>query len=657
MILLDRSEEPIASILILTRDNLELLGRCLSALAASIDPQRTPYETIVLFQEMDDAVVRSFLKSVRGIHALSSPINLGFGGGNNFAAARAKGEYLVLLNDDTRPQPGWLDWLVRAARSDDRVGAVGSRLLFPDGRLQEAGAVLWSNGTCFPLGRGEPPGSLAYSYVRPVDYTSANGLLLARGTFESAGGFDDRYFPGYYEDTDLCMTIRHRLGKKIVYEPRSVILHEESATMKRDPQFRDFLFRRNNALFCEKWSAELATYEPAQPQSMVAVTRAVLARRGHPPRVLVIDDRVPVSGIGSGFLRMAEMFEDLRESHFAMTLYPTNQPGLRGDNPLAGLGVDLALEPLREHLMRPENAYDVVMISRPHNFKVLYPVVRETQPHAKIVYDTEALYHRRLWLQASFETTPQGRARMEAEAAAMEALEVEIAREADRIVAISSDELRWLESVEGHAPVDFMVPLLRGIEMTPATLEGRSGAVFVAGWLGGDDSPNVDALRWYVEAVLPHVRERLPGFKTVVTGKNPPPSVMCMETGDVVLAGFVESLEGLYRCARIAIAPIRAGAGVKNKTMEALQYGAPVVATTVGAEGMDFSESDGIDVTDDPADFANRIVTLATDDEAWMRRRIALQASVERWQRQSRPWEDILNDSIADARSSGTLQG
>jgi GT2 family glycosyltransferase len=643
MISLDRSDEPIASILVLTRDNLEVLARCLVALERSIDPQRVPYEVILLFQEMDDAAVRSFLKSTRGLRPLRSALNMGFGAGNNFAARHAKGENLVFLNDDTQAQPGWLEWLVRTAQSDTRIGAVGSRLLFPDGRLQEAGTIVWRDGTCYPLGRGEEPGSLAYSYVRPVDHISANGLLVPRATFDAAGGFDESFFPGYYEDTDLNMTIRHRLGKEIVYEPRSVILHEESFTAKRDPEFRDFLFRRHNAMFCEKWSAELATYAPAQPESPPAIRRAVLASRGNPSRVLVIDDRVPRPGIGSGFLRMVDMLEELRGSHFAIALYPANELGLRGTNPLAGYGIDLLTEPLREHLARPEIEYDVVVISRPHNFAGLYETVRELQPNATVVYDTEALYHRRLWLQAGFETTREGRERVEAEAAAMEELETRIAREADHIVAISGDELNWLEGVSGHATIDFMVPLLRDITMTPATLEGRAGALFVAGWLGGEQSPNVGALRWYVENVLPRVRERLPGFTTVVTGSRPPVSVECMATDGIVLCGFVESLDTVYRSARVAIAPIRAGAGVKNKTMEALQYGVPVVATAVGAEGMALLEDGAICVTDDPAEFAERIVRLATDDSAWMHQRAALENSVARWQRERKTWEEVLS--------------
>ena len=192
-----------------------------------------------------------------------------------------------------------------------------------------------------------------------------------------------------------------------------------------------------------------------------------------------------------------------------------------------------------------------------------------------------------------------------------------------------------------------MVPLLSAIEMGPADPATRTDAVFVAGWLGGDNSPNVDALRWYCREVVPHVRAALPAFRTLVTGKNPPLSVAQLAGENVVLLGFVTSIRDLYNVARIAIAPIRMGAGVKNKTMEALQYGVPVVATAVGAEGMGLTDGLEIDVTDDPREFARRIVNLATDSAVWLARRKALEARVRTWETQRVNWGDVITRTLA----------
>ena len=646
MIRLTRSEDPIASIVILCYEDGGLLHDCLAAIARSTESERTPYEVVVLFQQMSDESVDAFLRDVQGVRALRVRLNLGFGGGVNYAAKHAKGKYLVLLNDDSEVQPGWLEALVNAAESDDRIGAVGSRILFPDGTLQEAGGIIWSDGSTMPLGRGARSGSLAYSYARKIDYASANGMLVRREDFERLGGFDDRYFPAYYEDTDLCLGLRHHLGREIAYEPRSVILHVEAAS-SNSAYFREFLFRRNRSLLAEKWRGVLEGYPVPEPASPRAVEAAVLRRRGVREKILVIDDRLPdaggdAGGIGSGFVRARELFHDLQGS--AVSLFPTHRPRR---NALAELGVGVIDEPLADHLGRWPNRYDAVIISRPHNFEAYAETIRAALPHAPVIYDAEALYHKRLRLQASLETNAVRRETFEARACEMESLERRIAASVERIVAISPDERTWLERIDGHAPIDFMPPLLSGIEMSPATLEGRRDALFVAGWLGGGESPNVDAAKWYCERVLPVVRAAVPGFRTIVTGKHPPAAVQALSNDAFALVGFVDSIAELYRGTRVAIVPMRIGAGVKNKTMEALQFGVPVVASTVGAEGLELRDNVDADVTDDAGDFARRLVALLNDDALWLARRRALEAHVEFWHSQRVSWRDVIARALA----------
>ena len=646
-----QTDRPRVSILILTQDQLEHLGGCLAALERTIDAERTPYEVILVFNGTEPRAAQTFLKSINGVHAHRLALNLGFGGGNNYAAARARGEFLVFLNDDAQVEPGWLDALLDAARAYPNAGAIGSRILFVDGSLQEAGGIIWSDGSTRPLGRGARPGSLAFTYLRSVDYISANGLLVRRADFETLGGFDPRYFPAYYEDTDLCLGLRHRLGRELLYEPRAVMRHVEAASTQ-DNAFRSFLFRRNQALLCEKWAQVLPQYAAPEPESPIAVANAVLRRRGSPTRVLVIDDRLPdpgmgSGGLGSGFVRAQELFAELGAAGMAVTIYPSDRSHPPKENSLAALGVDVVEESLADHLAHPENRYDVVVVSRPHNADLFFELLRRALPGARLVYDAEALYHKRLWIQVQLEEDEEKRKLREAEAAAMQRVETHVAHFADAVVAISHEERDWLEAIPHHATVELMVPLLSAIEMGPADPAARTDAVFVAGWLGGDDSPNVDALRWYCREVVPHVRAALPAFRTLVTGKNPPLSVAQLAGENVVLLGFVTSIRDLYNVARIAIAPIRMGAGVKNKTMEALQYGVPVVATAVGAEGMGLTDGLEIDVTDDPREFARRIVNLATDSAVWLARRKALEARVRTWETQRVNWGDVITRTLA----------
>jgi O-antigen biosynthesis protein len=637
----------------LTQNNLALLKGCLSSLQESIDASRVPFEVICVFNGTDADVVRTFVKSLRGVRDIRASANLGFGGGNNFAAKRARGKYLVFLNDDTVTQRNWLEALVCTAEQMPEAGALGSRILFPDGTLQEAGGIIWSDGSTRPLGRGAAPGSLAYSYLRRVDYASANGLLVRRELFEALGGFDSRFFPAYYEDTDLCLGIRHTLGSEVYYEPRSMIYHVEAASSPSN-DFRAFLFRRNQELLAKKWAGALATYARPEPDSTVAVERAVLRRRGTIARVLVIDDRLPDAGrssggLGSGFVRARELFEDLNRSEFAVSIYPSDANVRTHDNPLSVLGVDVIAEKLTDHLEKAEKRYDAVLISRPHNFAAFYDDIRRLQPNATIVYDAEALYHKRLWIQARFEATAAQREVVARQASAMEELETRIARSADRIVVISHEEREWLESIADHSPIDFIRPLLSGIQFTDAAPSQRGGAIFVAGWLGGMASPNVDAVRWYSECIVPRLLAAMPEFRTSVTGRGVPACIQALGNRNLVFSGFVNSIAGLYAAARVVVVPTRIGAGVKNKTMEALQFGVPVVSTSVGAQGLGLRDEAQIDITDDPEDFARRIVALATDDGLWLQRRTAIQQRLLEWESERISWRDVIARALSVA--------
>jgi GT2 family glycosyltransferase len=298
-------------------------------------------------------------ENVIGATVVTSRVNRGFGGGSNLGAAAARGDYLVFLNDDTEVEPGWLEWLVRTADERSDTGAVGSRLLFPEGRVQEAGQVLWNDGSSTCVARGSRDRDGHYAYLRDVDYCSASSLLVRRSSWDRAGGFDEGYFPAYYEDVDLCMAIR-ALGEKILYEPRSRVVHHEAAHTASD--FRRFLFQRNVRRFRKKWALDLHRREPPAPTSDAAIARAVHRSRGFPRRVLVVDDFVPTA-VGSGFGRMYETITQL-SSKYAVTLLAR----YRTDDDLTslrGLGVDVVFGALADHIAQPEVIYDIVLLSRP----------------------------------------------------------------------------------------------------------------------------------------------------------------------------------------------------------------------------------------------------------------------------------------------------
>jgi GT2 family glycosyltransferase len=634
-----------ASILIVCYRHVDLLAACLDSVRGSVG-DAVATETIVLFNGTGDAERERVRGALRSARVIVSPVNLGFGGGNNRAAAHATGEYLVMLNDDTEVQPGWLESLVETADRHREAGAVGSRVLKPDRTLQEAGSLIWRDASTLGVGRGLPETSPRYRYLREVDYVSACSLLVRRATFEQLGGFDERYFPGYNEDVDLCIGIR-RLGQRVLYQPRSVVIHHESQT---GGEARDFLILRSRGLLLEKWPEELALQPEPRPWDPLAVELAVHRSRRSPRRILVLDDRIPDPAVGSGYGRMLDVVRELADAGYALSFHPTGTA--EGDRrELQDLGVDIIEDELVSHLASPACLYDAVIISRPNNFTASARALRRFQPQAVVIYDAEALFHRRLERQAQVlrETSSVAGEQVLLDAERMRRLEQRIAQSVDRVVSVSEVEADFVRSVPGGCPVDVLEPLEPEIQLTRSSFASRSGMLLVAGWLAPYPSPNSDGLEWFADYVLPAIRQQVPWTHLSVTGAEPHEQVLGLAGPWVRFTGHVEDLNAVYERARVVIVPMRFGAGVKRKVTEALQHGVPVVTTGVGAEGIAGAGGPALAVCDEPDEFAERVVTLLEDRQAWNSARAAAEALNIRWSRDRMlSWPEIVETALKE---------
>ena len=189
-----------------------------------------------------------------GVIYLRNERNSGFVASCNRGAEKARGKYLVFLNNDTLVKPGWLTALLDTFTEEPRAGIVGSKLLYPDGRLQEAGGIIWRDASGWNYGKFDDPGKPEYNYLREVDYCSAAALMVPKALFESVGGFDSRYAPGYYEDTDLAFKVR-QAGYRVLYQPLSEVIHYEGATGGTDISTGAKKHQEiNRSTFAEVWS-------------------------------------------------------------------------------------------------------------------------------------------------------------------------------------------------------------------------------------------------------------------------------------------------------------------------------------------------------------------------------------------------------------------
>lgn len=250
---------PAASVIIPVFNHPDLTRQCLRSVAAA--RAGWPFEVIVVDDASTDAGLQS-LQATPGLVWVRNDRNLGFVESCNAGAARARGSVLVFLNNDTLVAPKWLDHLMAAVQQPG-VGLAGARLQYPDGRLQEAGGLVFADGSAWNYGRFAHAEDPRYCYTRDTDYCSGAAVAIHADLFRRLGGFERRYVPAYYEDTDLAMSVR-AAGLRVIYEPAATVVHLEGASAGTDPARGMKAHQRINATgFADKWRDTLETDHPA----------------------------------------------------------------------------------------------------------------------------------------------------------------------------------------------------------------------------------------------------------------------------------------------------------------------------------------------------------------------------------------------------------
>jgi len=282
-----RGEErvlPSATIVIPCYDGWAITETCLRMVRETLPPGGD-HEVLVIDDASTDGSgekLKAFAKAFPQMQVVRNRKNRGFIESCNLGVRLASNEGVVFLNNDTIPLPGWLEPLL-ATLDEPEVGLVGGKLLWPDGILQEAGGVVFSNARGANFGRGSPtPAAPLFNYRRPVDYCSGALLGVRRSDFLGLGGFDRRYRPAYYEDTDLAFSVRNA-RRSVVFNPESVVLHLEGASSSTSAGPGTKRFQElNREKFARKWRAAL-TRQPHPPGRFDSDTWFRLAASGPHP--------------------------------------------------------------------------------------------------------------------------------------------------------------------------------------------------------------------------------------------------------------------------------------------------------------------------------------------------------------------------------------
>lgn len=592
------------TIIIPVFNKVEYTFECIRSLIREVDLQET--EIIVVNNASTDDTSRMLNYMNDFVHVIDNQENTGFVRACNQGAAVARGAYLVFLNNDTVVEAGWLKNLIATAEADSTVGAVGSMLIYPDGRLQEAGGIVWIDGTAHNYGRGHSPAIRKFNYAREVDYCSAASLLVRKGLFDELGGFDERYSPAYYEDTDLCFGIRS-LGYKVMYQPASRLVHHEGVTAGTDTQsgFKQYQ-EINRDKFVQKWQKVLRHEHLVNDRLNWDVAAA--KRRG--PRIMVFDDMFTTPNHDSGSLRMSLILKTLAKLGHPVFVPVHPLPFPDYELELGKHGIEVAHFSDYKEMLRDGDFYAAIL-SRASTADAILPAVRKIDPSIKIIFDTVDVQFFRL--EREFELT-----RDEAvaeEAMLLKKIETRLACLSDQVWCVTRDDK---EVIEKHAQARSVkvIPNIHALHNRGKGFDEREGLLFIGNF---NHRPNNDAVLYFIRDIFPLVRASLPDVKLYLVGSNMGDEILACGSDSVVVLGHVPDVSPLFQQCRVFVAPLRYGAGMKGKVGQALAYGLPVITTSIGAEGIGLSDRREALIANDPEAFARAIVEGYSDRELWQR--------------------------------------
>ena len=609
-----RPEQPRVSVVIPVYNQIGYTALCLESIYRNL-PKVTM--ELVIADDCSTDETETVLSGISGIEVIRHPENLGFLRSCNRAVDFCRGEYVFLLNNDTLVTPGWLDTLVETLDRYPDTGLVGSKLIYPDGTLQEAGGIIWRDASGWNYGRNGDPDAPEFNYLREVDYVSGAAVLFRRQLFLDLGKFDEDLAPAYCEDTDLAFRIR-QAGRKVFYQPASVVVHYEGKSHGTDENSGIKSNQRiNQKKLREKWSEQL-DLEHFENGEQVLVARE---RAADKTTVLVVDHYVPHfdkdAGSRSTYLYLKLLVDAGCNVKFIGDNFFRHEPYT---TVLQELGIEVLYGPYyqkhwRDWISQCPGYIDVVYLMRPHVAERYIDYVNSLEPRPKTIYFGHDLHYLRL--ERQLEVKPD--AELEPEIERWRKLEYELFEKFDLIYYPSEVEVSEIKTNNPELPVK-AIPVYAFDHFDDETPDfgARQGLIFVGGF---NHPPNADGLFWFIKEVFPEVLEEVPNMTLHVVGSNMPAEIKQLESENIRMEGYVsdDRLAELYGRVRLSVVPLRFGAGVKGKVLEALDRGVPVVTTATGAEGIPDDEA-CLEIAEDARAMAKDIVELHGDESELNRR-------------------------------------
>lgn len=605
-----KQQEPEVSIIIPVYNQFEYTYQCLkSILENSAD---VSYEIIIADDNSTDYTMR-LNEVTENIIKITNDQNLRFLKNCNHAAKESSGKYILFLNNDTQVQENWLRPLLDVMNRDEAAGIVGSKLVYADGTLQEAGGIVWRDASAWNYGNRKDAAEPEYNYVKEVDFISGAAMMIRRDLWFDIGGFDEKFAPAYYEDVDLAFEVRKR-GYKVIYQPLSVVVHFEGVSNGTDVSDGQKSYQLvNQKKFYDKWQESLKK-DHFENGTFVLLARD---RSRYKKHILVVDHYVPhfdKDAGGRGTFMYLKLFMELGmqvtfigDNFYKHEPYTTmlNQEGIEI------LYGSTYLNCCQRWIKENGSYFNYVYLQRPHIAVKYMDIVKEYTKAKIIYYDVDLCHVREL---RQYEITKDEALLKSAER--WKKIEFDLINKADVVHVVGSYEEEYLKKEFPGKPIR-NIPLYIYPEARRdinKQFDRRKDLLFVGGF---GHPPNEDAVLWFASEIFPKVMEKYPDIKWNIVGSKPSEAIQRLASDNIIIKGFVsdEELQKLYSNCRIDIVPLRYGAGVKGKVLEALYNQIPLITTSIGAEGLSKTE-DAYWIAEGAKEITELILRLYEDYEA-----------------------------------------
>lgn len=597
---------PMVSVVIPAHNKVNVTYACLSALLLAHN--KASFEVILVDDASTDET-STIEKLVSGLKVVRNIEPQRFIRACNAGAAVARGTYVALLNNDTEPTAGWLDELIAAFGRFGDVGLVGSKLLYPDGQLQDAGGIVWGSGNPWNYGMRQNPWEPRFCYARQADYLSGAAMMTTREIWNELGGLSSYLEPMYFEDTDFAFKVRNA-GYTTWFVPSSIVYHYEGLTSGTDISSGFKRYQEvNRPIFRRLWAKAYAEGGKEGVAPDLAKDRNIVGR------VLFIDAATPTPDRDAGSYAAVQEMRLVQSLGYKVTFMPENLAHMASrTTDLEKMGVEVIVAPfyrsIDDFLRDRGSEFDAVYITRFYVADNVIQKVRATAPNARVIMNNADLHFLRALRAALAGRDAASLARVPD----LRRQELQAMRKVDLVLSYTDVEHSIIQShTDGSLKVMKCPWVVECPEKVP-TRYVRTGMSFLGSF---NHHPNLEGIEWFVKDVMPLFERGRSAVPLAIYGSGMCDRVKKLKSEFVDPVGFVEDAADAYDRHLVFVAPLLSGAGIKGKVLMALARGTPCVLSPMAAEGIGLRDGFDCIIAEKPVDWHRAVMALIDDADFW----------------------------------------